>query len=111
VKQAEIEIIVPPQPQVDEAAQRQIERLQRHCIVELEAVRQFHSWLDDKRHCRQACRLIGDSRTGKTFACDAYRLKHPPTQTSGDAPSVPVIYWQPPPKPGSETYSSGCWSD
>jgi DNA transposition AAA+ family ATPase len=61
--------------------------------VELEAVRQFHAWLDDKRHCRQACRVIGDSRTGKTFACDAYRLKHPPTQPSGDAPLVPVIYW------------------
>lgn len=93
MKQGEIEIIVPPQRQLDAEAQRQIERLQRHCIVELESVRQFHAWLDDKRYCRQACRVIGDSRTGKTFACNAYRLKYAPTQPNGDAPVVPVIYW------------------
>ena len=93
VKQSEIEVIVPPQRQIDSQAQRQIERLQRHCIVELEAVRQFHAWLDDKRHCRQACRVIGDSRTGKTFACNGYRLKYAANQPNGDAPIVPVIYW------------------
>ena len=93
VNQSEIEVIVPPQRQIDSQAQRQIERLQRHCIVELEAVRQFHAWLDDKRHCRQACRVIGDSRTGKTFACNGYRLKYAPNQPNGDAPIVPVIYW------------------
>lgn len=93
VKQSEIEVIVPPQRQIDAQAQRQIERLQRHCIVELEAVQQFHAWLDDKRHCRQACRVIGDSRTGKTFACNGYRLKYAPNQPNGDAPIVLVIYW------------------
>lgn len=95
VKSSEIEIIVPPpgDRSIDLEVQRQLERLQRHCIVELEAVRQFHTWLDDKRLCRQACRVIGDSRTGKTFACDAYRLKYAPKQPNGDAPIVPVIYW------------------
>ncbi|MCY7323450.1 MAG: TniB family NTP-binding protein [Phormidesmis sp. CAN_BIN36] len=91
--QNEIEIIVPLPRQLDAQAQRQVERLQRHCIVELEAIRQFHAWLEDKRHCRQACRVIGDSRTGKTFACNAYRLKYAPNQLNGDAPIVPVIYW------------------
>lgn len=90
----ELEIIVPPPgSQIDAQAQRQIERLQRHCIVELEAVQQFHAWLDDKRHCRQACRVIGEERTGKTFACNAYRLKYAPNQPNGNAPIVPVIYW------------------
>jgi len=93
VKQGEIEIIVPPPRKLDAEAQRQVERLQRHCIVELEAIRQFHAWLEDKRHCRQACRVIGDSRTGKTFACNAYRLKYATNQPNGDAPVVPVIYW------------------
>jgi len=37
--------------------------------------------------------VIGDSRTGKTFACNAYRLKHAPNHPNGDAPVVPVIYW------------------
>lgn len=90
---SETEIIVPRQRTIDAAARAQIERLQRHCVVELESVRQFHAWLDDKRHCRQACRVIGDSRTGKTFACNAYRLKASPSQTNGDAPIIPVIYW------------------
>jgi len=95
VKPGEREIIIPLKGdrQLSLEAQRQLERLQRHCIVELEAVQQFHAWLDDKRSCRQACRVIGDSRTGKTFACDAYRLKHSPLQLNGDAPIVPVIYW------------------
>lgn len=91
--QSELEIIVPPSRKLDVAAQRQVERLQRHCMVELEAVQQFHAWLDDQRHCRQACRVIGDSRTGKTFACKAYRLKYAPQQPHGDARIVPVIYW------------------
>lgn len=91
----EREIIRPPirDPQLSPITQQHIQRLQRQCFVELEAVQQFHAWLDDKRDARGACRVIGDSRTGKTFACDAYRLKHQPYQTSGDAPVVPVIYW------------------
>ena len=78
---------------IDAEIQQHVERLQRHCIVELEVMRQFHFWLDDKRICRQACRVIGDSRTGKTFACNAYRLKYGPQQGNGDAPVMPVIYW------------------
>jgi hypothetical protein len=93
VTDREIEIIVLPPRQLDAATQQQIERLQRHCIVELESVQQFHAWLDDKRQCRQACRVIGDSRTGKTIACDAYRLKYATPTASGEAPTVPVIYW------------------
>jgi DNA transposition AAA+ family ATPase len=93
VKPEEMEVISPPPRKLDAAIQGQIERLQRQCIVELESIRQFHGWFDDKRHCRQACRVIGDSRTGKTFACDAYRLKSVINPTNGDTPIVPVIYW------------------
>jgi DNA transposition AAA+ family ATPase len=90
----ELERIIPPPPkQLDSLAQQQIERLQKHCMVELEAVRQFHSWLDERRQSRQASRVIGDSRTGKTFGCKAYRLKHAPQQSPGDSPLVSVLYW------------------
>lgn len=71
----------------------ELERLERQCFVELASVQQFHTWLDDKRQCRQGCRVIGDSRTGKTLACDAYRLKFAAQTVSGDVPIVPVIYW------------------
>lgn len=96
------EIIVPP-PQaskLDVQTRQQIERLQNHSIVELEMVQQFHSWLDDKRQCRQACRVVGDSRTGKTVACNAYRHKHSDQRTNGDAPIVPVMYLHAPTESG-----------
>jgi hypothetical protein len=55
VKQGEMEIItLPSRHRLERETLRQIERLQRHCIVELETVQQFHAWLDDKRYCRQA---------------------------------------------------------
>jgi DNA transposition AAA+ family ATPase len=85
-------ITLPPRLVVPET-QVELERLERQCFVELESVQQFHTWLDDKRQCRQACRVIGDSRTGKTLACDAYHLKFAAQTGSGDAPIVPVIYW------------------
>lgn len=53
---------------IEPETQRAIARLQRQCFVELGTVQQFHAWLDDKRQCRQACRVIGDSRTGKTIS-------------------------------------------
>lgn len=95
------EIIVPPQRSLHSPTQQQIERLQHHSIVELEAVQEFHAWLDDKRQCRHACRVIGDSRTGKTVACDAYRHKHTQKQlNNGDAPIIPVMYFHAPTESG-----------
>jgi len=85
-------IVLPPDLRVTET-QIELDRLERQCFVELASVEQFHTWLDNKRQCRQACRVIGESRTGKTLACDAYRLKFAAQTASGDAPIVPVIYW------------------
>lgn len=85
-------ITLPPRV-IEPGIRETIARLQRQCFVELESVQQFHTWLDDKRQCRQACRVIGDSRTGKTIACDAYRLKYVAQTSRGDAPIMPVIYW------------------
>lgn len=78
----------------DESRQRMIERLQKRSIVELEQVRRFHEWLDDKRVSRQACRVVGESRTGKTLSCEAYQLKHPPVSSGGSASIIPIVYWQ-----------------
>jgi DNA transposition AAA+ family ATPase len=99
----EAEIIIPPPPTrgLDAPIQRQLERLQNHSIVELEMVQQFHSWLDDKRQCRQACRVVGDSRTGKTVACNTYQHKHRDQRSSGDTPIVPVMYLHAPTESGS----------
>lgn len=81
--------------------QKEIERLHRKDIVELEQVKLLHNWLENKRNSRQPCRIVGESRTGKTVACDAYRLRHKPKQETGKPPTVPVIYIQPPQECGS----------
>jgi DNA transposition AAA+ family ATPase len=93
VKAEERERIALPADLMVPKRQIELERLERQCFVELESVQQFHTWLDDKRQCRQGCRVIGDSRTGKTLACDAYHLKFAAQTASGDALTVPVIYW------------------
>jgi len=38
--------------------------------------------------------VLGESRTGKTMGCDAYRLRHKPKQEPGKPPTVPVAYIQ-----------------
>jgi len=73
----------------------EIERLRGRDIVMLEQVRKLHDWFEGKRRSRQCCRVVGESRTGKTRACDAYRLRHKPKQEVGKPPIVPVVYVQP----------------
>jgi hypothetical protein len=81
--------------------QVEIARLKSKSIVPLERVKTFHDWLDGKRKSRQSCRVVGESRTGKTVANEAYMYRHKPQQEAGRPPIVPVIYIQLPPKCGS----------
>ena len=72
----------------------EIDRLNRKTVVTLSHVEKLHNWLEGKRQAKQSCRVVGESRTGKTMACDAYRLRHQPTQNAGKPPIVPVVYIQ-----------------
>ncbi len=80
----------------DEYIQKEIARLRRKSIVPLQQVSHLHDWLEGKRKSRQSCRIVGESRTGKTIACEAYKLRHKPKQEIGKPPIVPVINIQPP---------------
>ncbi|WP_034935223.1 TniB family NTP-binding protein [Gloeocapsa sp. PCC 73106] len=82
--------------------QAEIARLNRQSIVPLEHIRDLHEWLDGKRKARQSCRLVGESRTGKTVACEAYTLRNKPRQQGRQTPIVPVVYIMPPTKCGSK---------
>jgi len=55
--------------------QAEIERLRHKDFVELKQVIKLHDWLEGKRRSRQSCRVVGESRVGKTVACNAYRLR------------------------------------
>jgi DNA transposition AAA+ family ATPase len=78
--------------------EQEINRLNRPSIVPLEHIKDLHNWLDDKRKSRQSCRIVGESRTGKTIACTAYKLRNKPTQDGQQTPIVPVVYIMPPTK-------------
>jgi hypothetical protein len=80
----------------DTNLQAEIERLRKRSFVQLEQVKKLHDWLEGKRHSRQSCRVVGESRTGKTMSCNTYRLRHQPIQEVGKPPIVPVVYIQPP---------------
>ncbi|MGB3207606.1 MAG: TniB family NTP-binding protein [Crinalium sp.] len=84
--------------------QAEIARLNKKSIVPLEHIEDLHDWLDEKRKARKSCRLVGESRTGKTFACEAYIFKNKPKQEGKQAPTVPVIYIKPPPKCGAKEF-------
>ncbi len=101
------QVVPSSEPSLGIEVEREIERLQRRWVVELEQMRRFHQWLDEKRMARQPCRVVGDSRTGKTIACDTYRLKHPPVVIPGQPPQVPVVAWQSPPESGNRELFEG----
>jgi DNA transposition AAA+ family ATPase len=89
-------------PVNDEKIQAQIQRLNRKSFIPLEQVQMLHDWLDGKRQSRQSGRVVGESRTGKTMGCDAYRLRHKPKQEPGRPPTVPVAYIQIPQECGAK---------
>ena len=80
----------------------EIRRLNKKNIVTLKQVEVLHHWLEGKRQAKQSCRVVGESRTGKTVACNSYRLRHKPIQEVGKPPIVPVVYIQIPQECGAK---------
>ncbi len=91
----------------EEKLQQEIKRLERRTIVSLKEVAALHDWLEDRRQLKQPCRVVGESRTGKTIACNSYRLRHKPKQERGKPPQIPVIYLQVPQECGAKDLFQG----
>jgi DNA transposition AAA+ family ATPase len=78
--------------------------------VALAHIKDLHEWLDGKRKSRRSCRILGESRTGKTVACEAYvkrnqQSKQPQEkQTKNQIPIEPVIMITPPQKCGGKEF-------
>lgn len=70
-----------------------IRQLGRRRVLELPQMLNFHMWLNGKRLARQSCRVVGESRTGKTISCETYRSKCKVSQIAGEPPHIPVLYW------------------
>lgn len=86
----------------DAQLEAEINRLRKKTIMPLDQVSRLHTWLDGKRKSRQSCRVVGESRTGKSIACEAYFYRNKPQQETGKKPIVPVVYIQPPQKCGAK---------
>lgn len=65
-------------PKLNIDVQAAIQQLNRKGFIPLNLVQIVHDWLEGKRQSRQSGRVVGESRTGTTMACDAYRLRHTP---------------------------------
>ncbi len=89
-------------PTNNEKLQVEIKRLQSKSFILLKSVETLHEWLEGKRQSKQSGRVVGESRTGKTMGCDAYRLRHKPRQEHGKPPTVPVVYIQIPQECGAK---------
>lgn len=86
-------------PKDEKWLEQEIDRLHRKdIIVALEHLIDLHQWLDEKRKIKESCRVVGDSHTGKTVACESYALRNKSIQNKQQTPIVPVIYIMPPKK-------------
>lgn len=91
-------------PEDEQWLKEQIRRLNHSQTVQLEHLRELHEWLDGKRKARQSCRVLGESRTGKTVACESYMLRNQPTQNKQQTPIVPIVYIMPPTKCSAKNF-------
>jgi DNA transposition AAA+ family ATPase len=83
--------------------EKEVARLQQPTIVLLPHLQELHQWLDGKREARRSCRIIGQSRTGKTFACESYAalvLK----RKAANRRHIPVVNILPPPNCKSRVF-------
>lgn len=79
----------------DHEIQAHIERLRRDKTVALDSVIQTHTWLKRKLNARQCGRLTGDSRTGKTKACESFLKRYGEPNLSTRVPIIPISYVHP----------------
>ena len=73
---------------LDDSIQKEIPQLRRKSIVPLQQVSHLHDWLEGKRKSRQSCRIVGETRTGMTITCEAYKSKHKPKQKISKPPRI-----------------------
>jgi DNA transposition AAA+ family ATPase len=82
-------------PDADDIEEK-IRQLGKKRVLVVPQMLDFHLWLDGKRLARRSCRVVGESRTGKTLNCNTYRLKSKVVQVTGQSPNIPVVYWHSP---------------
>jgi len=75
-----------------ETVQQEIERLRNPDILQLEQVKRFSTWLDDRRKLGQPGRAVGNTGLGKTSAAIFYTFRNRASNPPHQSPTVPVLY-------------------
>jgi hypothetical protein len=75
-----------------EAVQREIERLRNPEILELEQVKRFSAWVNERRKLGQPGRAVGNTGLGKTSAAMLYTLNNRASNQPNQSPVVPILY-------------------
>jgi DNA transposition AAA+ family ATPase len=74
---------------------KRLKELKKPPLLEVPKMLDFHEWLDLKRLIGASCRVIGETRTGKTINCLAYSHKHnTQKELPGEPPIMSVIHWK-----------------
>ncbi|MEO1433368.1 MAG: TniB family NTP-binding protein [Cyanobacteria bacterium J06633_8] len=76
----------------NEELQQEIERLRQPNILNLEQVKRYSTWLDERRKLRKPGRATGDSGLGKTTASLFYTFQNRAAKKLNQKPKVPVLY-------------------
>jgi len=76
----------------NEELQQEINRLGEPDVLNLEQVKRFCIWLDERRKLRKPGRAVGESGLGKTTASLFYTFQNRAAKTPNQNPIVPVLY-------------------
>ncbi len=76
----------------NEELQQEIDRLRQPDILNLEQVKRFCIWLDERRKLRKPGRAVGESGLGKTTASLFYTFQNRVAKTPNKNPIIPVLY-------------------
>lgn len=76
----------------NEELEKEIERLRQPDILNIEQVKRFSAWLDERRKLRKPGRAVGESGLGKTTASLFYTYQNRTVKIPNQNPVVPVLY-------------------
>lgn len=75
-----------------EAVQQEIDRLRNPDILQLEQVKRFGMWVNDRRKLNEPGRAVGNTGLGKTSAAMFYTYRNRASSQPNQSPTVPVLY-------------------
>ncbi|BAZ18301.1 hypothetical protein NIES4071_101860 (plasmid) [Calothrix sp. NIES-4071] len=76
----------------NEELQQEIDRLRQPNILNLEQVKRFCAWLDERRKLGKPGRAVGESGLGKTTSCLYYVYQNRAIKAPNQSPTVPILY-------------------